>query len=192
MKAKQVKKRVKKTKTKKQIRNEEMTPTEIAMEDSEQYRGYHIETLKDDTVIVRRLAAKKVKKEGAVVYQIGEFINPEAAKLAIDKAAAKFGREINEFEEVVAPKKTATAKATKKTSTTTKSTKKQSSTAAPSNLNQQLRDSGLWQKGMQFLSSTEKQLFMDADGKSAAGLKKLQKILDDKLEAIAAKAKARG
>jgi len=61
------------------------------------------------------------------------------------------------------------------------------SRAVTKNLNQQLKDKGLWKKGCQFLSVKEKEALLKAGKPAAAGAKKVYKILADKLEAIAAK-----
>jgi hypothetical protein len=174
-------KRVKKVKTKKQIRNEELTRIEVAMLDSEQYRGYHIETLEDGGATVRRLVVKKSTKEQAVIYDIGHFDSPADAKLNIDNAAKKFGREINAFDDV---NRTVVKKsATKRTNKAKKTSNKQPSNGSAVNLNQQLRDKGLWQKGMQFLSGDEKMMFIQGDALKAQG------ILDNKVKMIAEKAR---
>ncbi len=160
-------------------RRSELTSVERAVEDSVFYNGYHIEKFKKkDRVIVRRVMEKSTKKHKALIYELGEYSDIATAKRHIDKAAKKFGRQIYEYERGgetngATPKPTPTGK---KTSQTAKPLKKKV------NLNDVLREKGLWLAGMQFLSGEEKQRYIDGD-------KKVLKILKDKLKKIAAKAK---
>lgn len=159
-----------KAKLKQEQREAEMTPTELALEHSEFYRGYYIEQHNEGHVTIRRLVAKKAGKLGAIVYDLGFKKSIGLAKDDIDKAALKFG-------DIIVEEATLEAVPSKSTNTTTKSTKAKASVIPATNLNQRLRDNSLWEKGMQFLSGEEKQRLLDGD-------KSVLKVLSKKLKAI--------
>ncbi len=166
----------------KKLREADMTVTELALERSKSYRGYEIETLKGGTAFVRRIAIKKASKHAAVIYDLGEFPSVEVAKSRIDKAAKKFGRDITEYSALDGVPLSVKAPPTKPTNGVKKTPQKAATTKSQGNLNEMLKEKGLWQKGMQFLTSDEKQLFID--GKRGA-----QKVLDIKMKSIADKAR---
>lgn len=174
-----------KPKTKTHIAREaRISEEELAIARSEYYRGYHLEDTGDGTkfaVIIRRLDQPRTKKSEPVIYRIDARESIEEAKKVIDKTAMKLNMDITEVNSPTTNTKIEKASnnsTPKRTSTSQKTQQKASS--AP-NLNTILREKGLWQKGMQFLTSEEKQRFIDGD-------KTVQKVLDNKLKAIAKKA----
>lgn len=175
-----------KNKPKKRQAEARITEAEIAIGRSVYYRGYHLEDTKDGTptaVIIRRVDQERTTKSDPVIYRIDAKPSMEAAKAVIDKTAKRFGHDITEVNKTSSGngKVASTAKNAPTKSTTTKK-KVAKATNSATNLNQLLKDKGLWQKGMQFLSGEEKQRLLDGD-------KSVLKVLEKKLKAIAAKAK---
>ncbi len=162
-----------------ELRRSELTSIERAIEDSVLYNGYHIEKFKKkDEVVVRRVMEKKSGKHKALIYELGKYPTLAEAKKSIDKAAKKFGRQIYEYDKG-AGSNGSTPKPTAKGNKTTQTAKPLKNKV---NLNDVLREKGLWLAGMQFLSGEEKQRYIDGD-------KTILKVLKKKLKAIAEKAK---